>query len=278
MKHSPSPIRTTDALLLALFAACSARARSPAPASATRALPAETRFVLASSPADEKTAERLDALVRSAIVRVERFFGAPFPRPFTITIHPDRAAFDASFPPEWGVGKTECWMVASGVAAGVHVLSPRAWSAQACEHDPTDELHVERLLAHELVHVFHGQHNPSPDFVDVTGIDWFVEGLATFASGQLEDEKLLSARDALESGAGPKELAAAWTGRYRYGVCGSLVAFLDHEVGRARITECLTASSGEELLDLFGLGEEELLERWRAWVGAVQASAGMRSR
>lgn len=244
---------------------------------------ARTSVAIERQPVDEDTAAALEPLVRAAVERVETYFGVPFPQPFALAIHPDRAAFDATFPPEWGVERTECWMVASGVASGVQLLSPRAWAREACEHDAADALHVERLLAHEFVHVFHGQHNPSPDFVDVTGIDWFVEGLATLASGQLEDESQLSARDALEHGAGPTKLAAAWTGRYRYGVSGSLVAFLEHELGRPRIAACLAASSGEELLELLGLGEEDLLERWRAWVvlpgeAAGQSSAGMRSR
>ncbi len=200
-------------LAFGLLGACSAPAQS-----AQEKSPDQARFLLVRQPEDEEAAARLEVLARAAITRVEGFFGAPYSSPFTITIYPDRAAFDVSFPPEWGIAKTECWMVATGVADGVQILSPRVWSAEACEHDATDELHVERLLTHELVHVFHGQHNPSPDFVDVTGIDWFVEGLATLASGQLEDEKLASAREALERNAGPTTLAAAWTGRYRYGV------------------------------------------------------------
>ena len=226
-------------------------------------------FRLVSQPVDEDMATRLSPLLREAVASVERYFGAPFARPFTITILPDRAGFDASCPPEWGIDKSECWMVAAGVADGVRLLSPRVWKKEACEHDAEDELHVRGVLAHELVHVYHGQHNPSPDFVDVAGIDWFVEGLATLASGQLEDERLLSAREALERDLDPKTLAAAWTGRYRYGVSGSLVAFVEHELGRARIPELLGATSGDELLALIGMSEEELLERWRAWVSSA---------
>jgi len=70
----------------------------------------------------------------------------------------------------------------------------------------------------------------------------------------------------LERGFAPWSLDKAWTGRYRYGVSGSLVAFVEHELGRARLTELLGATSGDELLALIGMSEEELLERWRAWV------------
>jgi len=222
-------------------------------------------FRIVSESIDQPTVIELSPLLQECSVSVERFFGGRF-RSFTLTVLPDRAAFDASFPPEWGLSKTECWMVATGTADGVHLLSPRVWKTEACEHDPADDVHLRGVLAHELVHVYHGQHNPSPDFLDVAGIDWFVEGLATLASGQLADARLLNARGALESGQGPATLATAWTGRYRYGVSGSLVAFVEHELGRARLPELLAASSGGELLDLIGMSEEELLERWRAWV------------
>jgi hypothetical protein len=257
------------ACLFTLLAACSTPAPSSTPSPASAATPHDEApsppcFVWENDAIDAETVARLDPLVRAAVVDVERFFGAAFARSFTLTVLPDRAAFSDSFPPEWGLGETQCWMVAAGVADGVRLLSPRVWKSEACEHDPADARHVRNVLAHELVHVYHAQHNPSPDFTGVAGIDWFVEGLATFASGQLEEPGLLRARDALASGAGPSTLATAWTGRYRYGVSGSLVAFLDRELGRARIVEGLAATSGEELLATLGLDETTLLERWRA--------------
>ena len=125
---------------------------------------------------------------------------------------------------------------------------------------------MSELLTHELVHVYHGQHNPSPDFTGVTGIDWFVEGLATLASGQLAHEHAGAAREALARGAGPTSLATAWTGRQRYGVCGSLVEFVEQQLGRDRVIQMLGATSAEELMDIAGMDERELLERWRAAV------------
>jgi hypothetical protein len=239
---------------------------SAACASAPTAPEAPDLFRVDAHAIDETTAAHVVALTRAAVLDVERFFGAPLPASFTLWILPSRAAFDASLPPEWGLTRTECWMVATGVAEGVRLLSPAAWKSEACEHDPTDEAHLRRLLAHELVHVYHAQRNPSPDFVDVSGIDWFVEGLATFASGQLADPALASAREALEHNAGPSALATAWTGRYRYGVSGSLVAFLEHEFGREVVRAGLAATSQEELLALFGLDEATLLDAWRLFV------------
>jgi hypothetical protein len=167
-------------------------------------------------------------------------------------------------PSEWQMAPTQCWMVACGVADHLRMLSPNAWREQACEHDPSDAQHVRGIVAHELVHVFHGQHNPSGDFSTCEGIDWFVEGLATFASGQLEEQHALSARDALAAGALPSTLADAWKGRYRYGVAGSLVQFVDRRVGRAKLVELLAATNASELLAQIGLSESELILAWRA--------------
>jgi hypothetical protein len=281
--HSPTcRASVPDLLVLSLplallLAGCASPAPAPAPEATRPAAPTpaveperpRATFTLLFEPADLPGARELEPLIDAQVAVVERYFGARFVHPFTVSVYPTRAAMNASFPPEWGLAETECWMVASGVGDGVRLLSPRAWKAEACEHDADDRRHVEQLLAHELVHVFHGQHNPSPDFVDVAGIDWFVEGLATLVSGQLADGKQLSARQALESGAGPSGLARAWTGRYRYGVSGSLVAYVEHELGRARLPGLLAASSDEELLALIGMDEAELLERWRAWVLAT---------
>jgi hypothetical protein len=246
------------------LAACASTA--PETALAPEPEPARIPWTLAFGPMDAEVARELEPVLAAAVADVERFFGSPFAAPFDVRIDPERAAFDASFPPEWGIERTECWMVASGVAARLELLSPRVWRTEACEHDPDDARHVRELVAHELVHVYHGQHNPSPDFAEVTGIDWFVEGLATHASGQLASGELASAREALEKDAGPLALADAWKGKYRYGISGSLVAFVDHELGREALVGMLDVTSAEELLARIGRGEEELLAGWRVWV------------
>jgi hypothetical protein len=203
---------------------------------------------------------------------VESFFGRPFARHFDFVVFPDRAAFDQSFPPSWGIEHTECWMVACGVADRLCLLSPSVWREQACEHDPDDATHVRGIVAHELVHVFHGQSNPSGDFSAVEGLDWFVEGLATYASGQLEEHHVLSAADAIGAGAAPEHLADAWKGKYRYGVSGSLVRFLDRRLGRGVINQMLSATTQPQVLSLAGMSESELLSQWRESVLAESAA------
>ena len=229
------------------------------------------QFDIAAPAIDAATTDTLRTYALAATDSVEKFFGRDFPRRFEVVVLPDRAAFDAALPAEWGIAPTQCWMVACGVAERLWILSPSVWREQACEHDPADAEHVRGIVAHELVHVFHGQANPSGDFSAVEGLDWFVEGLAVYASGQLEARHLLSAADALKAGAAPEHLADAWKGKYRYGVSGSIVRSLDQRVGRAVICKMLGATTQAEALSLAGISEDELLSQWRASVLAESA-------
>jgi hypothetical protein len=194
---------------------------------------------------------------------VERYFGSPFAREFAVEVFADRASFDRSLPSEWGLAPTQCWMVACGVGDSLRALDPAVWRTQACEHDGRDAEHVRWIVVHELVHVFHGQRNPSPDFSDAQGLDWFVEGLAVLASGQLESGHLAPAAEALAAGLAPADLASAWSGKHRYAVCGTLVRELERRCGRARMLDLLAARTNEELLAAAGVSEAELLAGWR---------------
>jgi hypothetical protein len=86
--------------------------------------------------------------------------------------------------------KSECWMVASGVARKIDIISPAQWNRESCEHFFEDKIATQQLITHELFHVYHGQLNASHDFSDVENIDWFVEGLATYASGQCTRQRI----------------------------------------------------------------------------------------
>ena len=103
-------------------------------------------YELVSFPEDAEVAAELATLLDGGITAVEAFFGESFREPFTVELLPDRAAFDASFPPEWGMSQTACWMVATGVADALRILSPRVWSTEACEHDPDDPAHVRGIV------------------------------------------------------------------------------------------------------------------------------------
>lgn len=221
-------------------------------------------FLAACAAPTPEPSTAIDTLVLRQRPGVERWFGAPFPRAFAVEVCPDRAAFDASLPPQWGIAPTQCWMVASGVGDALRVLDPAVWSSQACEHDGADPEHVREIVLHELVHVFHGQHNASPDFSDAEDLDWFIEGLAVLASGQLDGGHLAPASQAVATGAAPERLAGAWSGKFRYAVCGTLVRELELHCGRANLLGLLAARTNTELLGLAGLSEDELLARWHA--------------
>jgi hypothetical protein len=132
--------------------------------------------VLRAGRSDTATAASLRQVFERSRATVEGFFGSPFPEPIAITIVSDRDAFTAVLRAEWGVPETACWMVATGVAGFVVMLSPRVWPEQACEHDPTDREHVSDIITHELTHVYHGQRHASRDF-DFEGAEemsWFL--------------------------------------------------------------------------------------------------------
>jgi hypothetical protein len=229
--------------------------------------PAASTGSLNYAVADDADRARLDPLLVEGMQAVSDTLGLPWQQPLTVAIVPDRAAFTASFPPEYGLTETECWMVAWAVADRLTVLSPSDWRAEACEHDPDDTEHLTLLLRHELVHALHGQHNPTRDFTGMDAMGWFVEGLATYASGQLELEHAEDARHAVAEGKAPQALADAWSGRYRYGVSGSLVLYLDQRCGRDALRRMMAATTQGELLAIAGLDEDELLRAWAEWAG-----------
>ncbi len=196
---------------------------------------------------------------------VEAFFGQPFLKKFDIRIHPNRAAMDAQWQQAWNMPgfQSECWMVASGMATQLDLLAPQKWSTEACEHDWADRAAVQKLIAHELVHVFHGQRNASPDFSDVQGLDWFVEGLAVYASGQCDSARLAPVKRAVAAGKVPDSLDQFWTGPLRYGLSGSVVHFIDLKYGRQKLLELLPLKRKNEFYQQLGTTEEQLLKEWR---------------
>jgi hypothetical protein len=203
--------------------------------------------------------------------QVADFFGAPFPRPPSLRVAAGRAAFTAALRTVFRQPDVEsaCWMVGVGTAAELVLLSPRRWADQACDHADAGEAAVRGVLTHELVHVYHSQVNASLEAdsgVDLEPIGWFVEGLAVLASGQLDERHRGAAREALASGQGPSDLEQAWSGRYRYGVSGSLVAYIDATHGRAALVRLLSDDSEAAILGHLGTSEAALLAAWRAWV------------
>jgi hypothetical protein len=208
----------------------------------------------------------LEMCLRAGQQRIEQFFGHPFEKPFRIEVFPSRSKLDAYLKKRWQIPATERWMVALGVADKMLILTPRGWKSEADEHDPKDETHLRELIAHELVHVYHGQHNPTGDFDGMDDLGWFVEGLAVLVSGQLDHSHKDAARKAISEGKAPTQLAKAWTGPYRYGVCGSMVRFVDLRYGRQMMWKLLPETKPEKVLDLLTLSEKDFLRSWQDFV------------
>jgi len=98
------------------------------------------------------------------------------------------------------------------------------------------------------VHVFHAQLSSSPDFSDTEGIDWFVEGLATYASGQLDSLRLKEIKNAIIENNVPASLDSFWTGNFRYGLSGSIVLFIEHKWGRNTLRKLLVFNKKPAIL------------------------------
>lgn len=212
---------------------------------------------------DDPASRQVWSLASTSVGQIERFFGAPFPHPIDFQLARDRAAFDGDFPPELGMGKSQCWMVGMGIGDRMVLLSPSDWKAEACEHDPADATGLQRLIAHELTHVYHGQHNPHPDFAGEDELGWYVEGLAVLVSGQLTPDRVTQVRAGIAAGTAPTRLDAVWSGKLKYAYAGSLAAYVDKRWGRATTRRLLAATSNAEALAMLGTTEPALLADWR---------------
>ena len=216
-------------------------------------------------PVDSEEARRIDSWLKEGHENIIDFFRLDYKQPFDVYLFSDRDSLDKQWQKDWNMPafKSQCWMVASGVAYRLDILTPRIWNVQACEHDPKDTIATKKIIFHEMIHVFHGQQNPSPTFTDIDNIDWFVEGIAVYASGQLDDKRYTDARNfVLESG-GPDKLAEVWTGNNKYGLAGSLVRYIDSSFGRTAVVHLLGLTTADQMLDYLKLTEEELISNWK---------------
>jgi hypothetical protein len=227
-----------------------------------------TGYRLLYTETDKKNIDEYLPFIENGIRSVQYFFDAEFKNEFEIFIHPDRFSLDNQWAKDWHVPdfKSECWMVASGVANKLDIISPKYWDKESCEHSYNNTTRTQQVIIHELVHVFHGQLNISPDFSDVSGIDWFIEGLATFASGQCDETRINEIRKALSENEIPRSLDSFWTGKLRYGLSGSIVMYIDSKYGRARLKELLKFSRKSELLVSLGITEANLLTGWEQFI------------
>jgi hypothetical protein len=193
--------------------------------------------------------------VRANQVIVEQFFGGTL-QPYAVEVVPTHAAFEAYAKQRWGVPELPCFAVAMGTGSTLVLLEPTTWATEACDHANDTPEDVDRVIVHELVHVFHGQQRPSDRELErADEVGWFVEGLATYASGQLTPAREQQVRET----APPAQLADAWSGKARYAISGTIVRYIDRRYGRAMLLELLPLSKNAEILAKLGLTEAELL-------------------
>ena len=225
-------------------------------------------YTLMFTSADQPNIIDYNKFLASGINSVGTFFNSCFHKKFTIVIHPGRHSLDSTWQTDWKMPefKSECWMVASGMATKLDMISPVFWETETCEHNYSDKKSMQQLITHELIHVYHGQVNKSPDFSNVEGIDWFVEGLATFASGQCDSKRIAMVKEAIAGDKVPSSLDNFWTGKVKYGLSGSMVMFIENKYGRIRLKELLPLTKKSEILSSLQTTEPELLKEWEKYI------------
>ena len=221
---------------------------------------------------DENNISDYSKFIDNGIASVQIFFNAPYKKSFDVYVHPNRVSLDSQWRKDWNMPdfKSECWMVASGVANKLDIISPKLWDKESCEHNYADKIKTQQLVTHELLHVFHGQLNESPDFSDATGIDWFVEGIATYASGQCDSARIAEVKKAIAENKTPASLDKFWTGKLKYGLSGSVVMFIDHKYGRSKLKALLPLNKNTEILAALNATEPALLNEWKAYLESLK--------
>lgn len=225
-------------------------------------------YSLTFTAADEVNCREYNTLVRNGMNSVKSFFKSAYKNDFTVIVHPNRHSLDSSWQIEFGMPdfKSDCWMVASGIASKIDLISPKKWDTESCEHKYSETAETQKLITHELVHVFHGQNNVSPDFSNTEGIDWFVEGLATFVSGQCDSARIANVKKAMNENKIPASLDDFWKGENKYGLSGSVVMYIDSKYGRAKLVTLLPFNKKTEILAALKTTEPELLNGWKNYM------------
>lgn len=220
---------------------------------------------------DEKNIVEYKDFIEAGKKTVEEFFQGPYDNDFSIYIHPSRISLDSTWQKDWNMPgfKSQCWMVASGVSSQLDIISPKKWDSLACEHSYSNSIKTQQLIAHELVHVYHGQQNKSPDFSDISGIDWFVEGLAVYASGQCDTERIADVKNAVSENNIPENLSDFWTGKLKYGLSGTVVMFLDKKYGREMLISLLRFNDIKDITSQLNTSEEEILKDWKKYIEEI---------
>ena len=210
-------------------------------------------------------------LIDEGIISTISFFKDTFKNRFVVNVHPNRKSLDAQWQNDWNMPsfKSECWMVASGIAARLDIISPSIWDTESCEHNYSDKNKTQALITHELIHVFHGQFCKSKDFGEFVNMDWFVEGLASYASGQCDSSAIAEVKKAYMANSLPDKLDKFWTGKLRYSISGAVVMFIDKKFGRNILKEVMKCSKLTEVLILLKCTEPEFISEFKMYITSL---------
>jgi hypothetical protein len=206
--------------------------------------------------ADAALVTAIAPVVATEAGRMTEFLGLALARPYGVTVSPDASTFDSRFRIAFGF-VPQCWVIATASAAGIELLSPRAWR---CGHDPSSTEHLRRVLAHELVHVIHAQ-QPETGY---PFLRWFQEGLASYASGQLDAEYRGQAQARFSQGYVPTSLEAMMNDSAAYGLAADLICYIDRIWGRSALRAMTRAPNTTAAVAMINESEASLIARWRA--------------
>jgi hypothetical protein len=240
------------------------------PCNSSKSLPewdsiVKKEYTLHYTNADMDKIISIDDQLQSGFKHIVDFFHHSFKNRFDVYIFPNRNLMDKQWQKDWGDStfQSQCWMIASGVGHRLDILSPNAWAKEACDHNANDSTEIRQVIWHELVHVFHGQYNPDHTFNYIEKLDWLVEGVATFVSGQLDAKRSQRIKQTIEANKAPLTLDNFWKGQEKYGLSGSMVAYIDNKYGRNKLFELLNQTNKEAALKFLGISEMQLLADWK---------------
>lgn len=228
-------------------------------------------YVLHYTVSDEAHIAEYERFLHNGVAVNKAFFQQSYPAVFHVYIHPDRGSFDAALQQELHRPQfhSECWLVAIGEPSVIHLLTPTRWADGSCDGRYTtyaDKVKTQKLITHELTHVFHGQSIRNHRFKNEADLGWFEEGLAVDVSGQLGSPEMQEVTTALQANRIPTTLhgLATWDNvLLRYSTMGSLVRYIDTTYGKAKLKELLQYQSTQEIVASLGVSESVFLERWQ---------------
>jgi hypothetical protein len=203
----------------------------------------------------------------NGVTTVEKFFSKKYSKVFNVYVFPNRNSIDKQWSKAWNMAgfQSKCWIVASGVGERLDLLTPSVWKTEACDHDPSNRPEAQNLITHELVHVFQGQLNPHLDFSGMDDIEWFVEGLAVFVSGQLTKDRIDRAVKAIKKGKYPQKLQNASNGDNKCGITGLMVSYIAYKYGKEKLYALLPIDYQNGIMNSLNTNENDFINNWRAW-------------